>query len=89
MGKVQEKVQEFKSWYKSKTIIGLAISSISGVVFALTSGKVDVQGAVDTAMTGADDLATGADNVYAGVMFFIGQAIAIYGRIKAKVGLSA
>jgi hypothetical protein len=89
MGKVKvaEKVQEFKAWYKSKTIIGLAISSISGVVFALTSGKVDVQGAVDTAMTGSDELANSADNLIAGVMFFIGQAVAIYGRLKAKVGL--
>jgi len=87
MGKGTEIVQNFKAWYKSKTIIGLAISSISGVVFALTSGKVDVQGAVDTAMTGADELANSADNIVAGVMFFVGQAIAVYGRLKAKVGL--
>lgn len=88
MGKVTEKVEQFKAWYKSKTIIGLAISSVSGIVFAMTSGKVDVQGAVDTAMGGADDLASGADNIIAGVMFFVGQAIAVYGRFKAKVGLA-
>jgi len=46
-----------------------------------------VSGAVDQAMTGADDLATGADSIIASIMFFIGQAIAVYGRIKAKVGL--
>ena len=87
MGKVSDKVAEFKAWYKSNTIIGLVISSISGVVYALTEGNVDVAGAVDGAMTGADELATGADEVIASVMFFIGQAVAVYGRLKATVGL--
>ena len=87
MGKVSDKVAEFKAWYKSKTIIGLIISSISGVVYALTDGNVDVAGTVDGAMTGADELATGADNIIASVMFFVGQAVAVYGRLKAKVGL--
>ena len=83
----KEKVEQFKAWYTSKTIIGLAISSVSGIVYAMTKGTVDVSGAVDTAMTGADELANSADNTIASVMFFIGQAIAIYGRLKAKVGL--
>lgn len=87
MGKISEKVAEFKAWYKSKTIIGLVISSISGVVYALTDGSVDVAGTVDSAMAGADELATGVDNVIASVMFFVGQAVAVYGRLKAKVGL--
>jgi len=87
MGKVSDKVSEFKSWYKSKTIIGLVISSISGVVYALTNGSVDVAGAVDSTMTGADELATGADEVISAVMFFVGQAVAVYGRLKAKIGL--
>jgi len=87
MGQIQDKVNEFKAWYKSKTIIGLIISSISGVVYALTNGSVDVAGAVDGAMTGADELATGADEVISAVMFFVGQAVAVYGRLKAKVGL--
>ena len=87
MGKVSDKVSEFKAWYKSKTIIGLVISSISGVVYALTNGSVDVAGAVDATMTGADELATGADEVISTVMFFVGQAVAVYGRLKAKVSL--
>lgn len=86
-GRVTRKVQEFKSWYKSKTIIGLIISSISGVVYALTDGNVDVQGATTEALSGAEELATGADQILATITFFIGQAVAVWGRLKAKVGL--
>jgi hypothetical protein len=85
--KVAEKVQEFKSWYTSKTIIGLIISSISGVVYALTDGSVDIQGASTEVLSGAEELATSADNTIASVMFFVGQAVAVWGRLKAKVGL--
>ena len=85
--KVAEKVQEFKSWYTSKTIIGLIISSISGVVYALTDGSVDIQGASSEVISGAEELATSADNTIASVMFFVGQAVAVWGRLKAKVGL--
>ena len=85
--KVAEKVQEFKSWYTSKTIIGLIISSISGVVYALTDGSVDIQGASSEVLSGAEELATSADNTIASVMFFVGQAVAVWGRLKAKVGL--
>jgi len=85
--KVAEKVQEFKSWYTSKTIIGLIISSISGVVYALTDGSVDIQGASSEVLSGAEELATSADNTIASVMFFVGQAVALFGRLKAKVGI--
>lgn len=89
MGEILEKFGQFKAWYKSKTIIGLVISSISGVVFALSNGQVDVAGAVDASMTGAEELATSADNLWTSVTFFIGQALAVYGRVVAKVGLGA
>lgn len=85
--KVAEKVQEFKSWYTSKTIIGLIISSVSGVVYALTDGGVDIQGASTEVLSGAEELATGVDNTIASVMFFVGQAVAVWGRLKAKVGI--
>jgi hypothetical protein len=85
--KVAEKVQEFKSWYTSKTIIGLIISSVSGVVYALTDGGVDIQGASTEVIAGAEELATGVDNTIASVMFFVGQAVAVWGRLKAKVGI--
>ena len=85
--KVAEKVQEFKSWYTSKTIIGLIISSVSGVVYALTDGNIDIQGASTEVIAGAEELATSADNTIASVMFFVGQAVALFGRLKAKVGI--
>lgn len=88
MGKVTEKFEQFKSWYQSKTIIGLIISSISGVVFALTNGSVDVAGAVNETISGAEGIATSADDVIAAVMFVVGQVVALYGRITAKVGIS-
>ena len=86
MGKVTDKYEEFKSWYTSKTIIGLIVSSLSGIVYALTSGKIDVQGAADQLLN-ADEVVQSADNIYAAVLFFVGQAVALWGRLTAKVGL--
>lgn len=86
MGIAQEKFAEAKAWYKSKTIIGLAISSISAIIFSMTAGKVDVQGAVNEVVN-SDDIATSVDSIIAGVTFAIGQVIALYGRVTAKVGL--
>lgn len=83
----QEKFQQFKSWYQSKTIIGLVISSISGVVFALTQGKVDVQGVTTDLITGGEEIAVGIDQVIASVTFVIGQVIALWGRLTAKIGI--
>ena len=82
----KNKYAEFKSWYQSKTIIGLIISSISGVVFALTSGKIDIQGAAGEILN-ADEAVSSIDNVVSGVTFFIGQVVALWGRLKAKTGI--
>lgn len=87
MGEVTDKFQQFKSWYQSKTIIGIVISSISGVAFAVSNGAVDVSGAVNETLTGAEELSTTIDGIWTSITFLIGQAIAIYGRITAKVGL--
>jgi len=87
MGEVTDKFQEFKSWYQSKTIIGIIISSVSGVVFAVSNGTVDVSGAVNETLSGAETLAGELDNVWASVTFVIGQAVAIWGRISAKAGI--
>ena len=84
---VQDKFNEVKLWYQSKTIIGLIISSISGVVFALTKGSVDIQGASTEVLAGAEELAQSADNTIVAVTFFVGQAIALWGRLTAKLGI--
>jgi len=86
MGKVDEKYQEFKSWYTSKTIIGLIVSSVSGIVYALTAGKIDIQGATDQLLN-ADEVVQSADNIWAAVVFFAGQALALWGRLKAKLSI--
>lgn len=86
MGVAQDKFAEAKAWYKSKTIIGLVISSVSAIVFSMTGGKIDVQGAVNEVIN-ADPLVDSADSIIASVTFFIGQAIALWGRISAKVAI--
>jgi len=85
-GIVNEKFNEAKAWYKSKTIIGLVISSVSAIVFSMTNGNVDIQGATNEILN-ADSVVESADNVVAGVMFFVGQIVALWGRITAKTGL--
>jgi len=85
-GIVSEKFNEAKSWYKSKTVIGLVISSVSAIVFAMTDGKIDIQGATNEILN-ADGVVESADSVVSAVMFFVGQAVALWGRITAKTGL--
>lgn len=86
MGKVQDKYNEVKSWYQSKTIIGLIISSISGVIYALSKGAIDVQGATDQLLN-ADEVVKSADDIWIAITFFVGQAVSLYGRLKAKLGI--
>lgn len=88
MGEVTEKFNEFKAWYKSKTIIGLIISSISGVVLALTEGTVDIAGAVAAIFDGGEEVAASADSIWASLTFAFGQVLALYGRVTASVGIS-
>lgn len=84
MGEVTDKFQEFKTWYQSKTIIGIIISSISAVVFTVSNGTIDVAGGVNETISGAEELSGSVDNVWSAVTFVIGQAVAIWGRISAK-----
>jgi len=87
MGEVSKKVEELKSWYQSKTIIGVIISSISGLGFALSNGTVDISGAVNETISGVEEVSTTLDSVWTSITFLIGQAVTIWGRITAKVGL--
>lgn len=87
MGQVTEKFQEAKAWYNSKTIIGLIVSSISGVVLALTEGSVDIAGAIGALFDGGEEVSASVDSLIASATFAFGQVLAVYGRLKAKVGL--
>mgnify|MGYP007059449297 FL=1 len=83
---VETKFADFKNWYQSKTIIGLIISSVSAIVDSLTQGKVDIQGAAGEILN-AGEVAQSADQIISAVTFFIGQAVALWGRITAKAGI--
>ena len=83
---VETKFADFKNWYQSKTIIGLIISSVSAIVYSLTQGKVDIQGAAGEILNGGE-VAQSADQIISAVTFFIGQAVALWGRITAKAGI--
>ena len=83
---VETKFADFKNWYQSKTIIGLIISSVSAIVYSLTQGKVDIQGAAGEILN-AGEVAQSADQIISAVTFFIGQAVALWGRITAKAGI--
>lgn len=86
MGIVQDNFEKAKAWYTSKTIIGLVISSIGAIVFAYTSGKVDIQGATNELLNSNDAVAS-IDKLASGGVFVLGQLIALWGRISAKAGL--
>ena len=86
MGVVQDNFEKAKAWYQSKTIIGLIISSIGGVVFALTSGQVDIQGATNEVLN-ANDAVVSLDQVWSAVLFAVGQLVALWGRITAKTNI--
>jgi len=88
MGTITDKVEGAKSWWKSKTIIGTLLMFLPALIKMIwPHSQVDVQGAVDEVWSGATELANYGDSIWAGVTSIIGAALAIYGRIKAKVGI--
>ena len=88
MGEIKNSVDQAKAWYKSKTIIGVLITAIATIV-KLFLPDVDLEGAVDEVLNNSDDLVGSADQIYATVVQFIGLAVALWGRIKAKLGIKS
>jgi hypothetical protein len=86
MGIVQDNFEKAKAWYQSKTIIGLIISTVGAVVFALTAGKVDIQGATNEVLN-ANEAVVALDQVWSGALFAVGQLVALWGRITAKTNI--
>jgi len=85
---ISDKVSDAKAWWKSKTIIGTILMVIPMLIKIISpESEIDVTGAVDTAWEGAGGLAAYADSVWAQVQEGVGFAIAIYGRLKADVGI--
>ena len=88
MGEITDKVSEAKAWFQSKTIIGtliMIIPIILGIV--LPDVQIDLDGAVDEIWSAADILAEYADSIWAQIQVLLGAVLAIYGRIKASVGI--
>ena len=87
---VSTAVADAKAWYKSKTIIGTILMFIPTIVRLISpETEVDAVGAVDEAFAGAEGLAAYADSIWATVQEALGFALAVYGRLKAKVGIRA
>jgi len=85
---VSDKWNEYKEWYKSKTIWGVLIA-LAGTAIRLIwpEAGVDVEGAVDVVIEEGDGLATGIDTIYSTAMQLFGLALAAWGRFKATVGI--
>lgn len=87
-GPITDGYNQFKEWYKSKTIIGVLITAAATLLSILfPDASVDLTGAVEE-LTNADDLATGIDDIWIRIMQVVGMALAIYGRLKAKLGIT-
>lgn len=77
-----------KSWYKSKTMIGIAISLISQILPLFIKGwDGDLKGTVEMIMGSGDAIAEAGQAVHTGIVTLIGLAVAAWGRIKAKTGI--
>lgn len=81
---VQDKVNEWKAWYQSKTIIGVIIAAL-GVVLKIFWPDVDLDGAVGEVMDSSDEIATAADDIWFNLTTGFGLILAFWGRLKAKM----
>lgn len=88
MGTISDKVGSAKAWWQSKTIIGTVLMFIPTLVKIIAPDvDVDAVGAVEEVWAGAEGLAAYADSVWAQAQEAFGFVLAIFGRIKAKVGI--
>ena len=88
MSTISQHVEDAKAWWKSKTIIGTILMVIPIILkMILPEYELDLSGAVDEAWLGAEELAVYADSFWAQLQAAFGAVLAIYGRIKAKVGI--
>ena len=88
MGDVKDVVQKAKAWWQSKTIIGTVLMILPTIIrLIFPESEVDVQGAIDEAWSIADNVAEFADSAWSSILEIVGFVVAVYGRIKAKVGI--
>ena len=88
MGNINDNVQNAKAWYKSKTIIGVILTFVPTIVRLINpEWTLDLEGVIEEGFTGAEAIANTADQIWVQVTELIGVAVAIWGRITAKVSL--
>ena len=80
---------DFKSWYESKTIIGILLAAIGSILAAFKpEWGIDLPGTVSDVVDAAEGVAQAADLAYGYIVEVIGIITAIYGRVVAskKIG---
>ena len=86
MGDLQDGVSKAKSWYQSKTIIGVVLTFIPTIVkFISPESVLDIEGVINEGFQGAELIAQTGDQIWASALEVFGVLLAIWGRIKAKV----
>lgn len=88
MTKISDAVQDAKKWWQSKTIIGTILMILPTVIKLIApQSNIDIQTGIDEVWLGAEGLAAYADSIFATVQELIGFALAVWGRLKASVGI--
>ena len=88
MGKINDKVQDAKAWYQSKTIIGVILAFIPTIVRLIKpEATLDLEGVIEEGFNGVETIAQGIDQIWSISLEVFGTILAIWGRIKAKVKL--
>lgn len=77
-------VSKAKSWYKSKTFIGIIILIVNPAL-KLFGIDFDLGDVAETTLDEAANVATYLDSIWARMVEAFGAILASYGRIKAKV----
>lgn len=86
MGEIKEGWNNFKAWYKSKTIIGVIIAAI-GTLVQMFWPEVDVQAGAEEILNSGEEIAFAVDDIWGSILQVIGLAVAAWGRFSAKVGI--
>lgn len=86
MGDITDAVGTAKSWYKSKTIIGVVLAFIPTILKLINpEWTLDLEGVIEEGFMGAEVVAHNADKIWVTLLEVFGTLLAIWGRIKAKV----
>lgn len=87
--KIQDYVNQAKSWLKSRTVWGIIVMVVNFILIqAGEETGTDINDIVDTAFEGGSMLAKYADSGWSIGVEAFGAILAFWGRLKAKLPLS-